>query len=222
MKPSMLFKCSTYLLASQLCYAPVQARAYIEIHDNLESIAAQIESLCPTLPPDHQSPPACHACPLGNALFRAFAPDQWYAIRVPIVPDTALLSRKRTAGFVQGDLNLEPNGVTILREGTYSVNFSVILQNPDKENNLILPVFLALNGEVDPAGIENVAILRAGSVVSVSASGILRNVSPCTQLTIRIGNSPNAADDCTRLNVISWDINLFEIPCDAPELSQMP
>jgi hypothetical protein len=139
--------------------------------------------------------------------------DLWYTIDVNSYPETTPLSLNRNKGLSEGGVYLSPTGFTIGEVGNYWVSITAILQNPT-EDSILIPVYLVANETLDPddvSPIGGIVTLDAGKINSVEGTGILKNVTPGTRLSL-VATHACCSTSPVPVTVISWSISLFKMP----------
>ncbi len=143
---------------------------------------------------------------------RSVGPDDWYEISTLAYPETTPLSLGRNVGEASGEVYLSPTGFTIGEAGDYSVTISAILQNPNEDSNVLIPVFLALDDVYDPEApgpIGGIVTLVSEQIDTVHGTGIIRNVVPGTRLSLVATNAGYPFP--VAITVVSWGISLHKI-----------
>ena len=147
----------------------------------------------------------------GTAGFGVTNPDLWYSITTNSYPEATLLSQERNKGLNQGGVYLSPTGFTVGEEGSYWVEITVILQNTGTEP-LLIPFFLGENETFDAENpqLGGVVTLSPEVITSAHGTGIVKNVTPGTRLSILATNGgyPFPQD----VTVVSWGISLVKLP----------
>ncbi len=148
----------------------------------------------------------------GTSGFAVTDPGLWYTISTDSYPEITLLSQSRNKGTAEGDVYLSPTGFTIGEAGDYYVSFTAYLQNPTEDSTVLIPVFLALNDEIDeddPSLIGSVVTLPTGAINALHGSGIIRDVVPGTRLSLVVTNAGYPLP--VPVTVASWSISVHKI-----------
>jgi len=132
-------------------------------------------------------------------------------ISVPTLPATTLLSVQRTIGFVEGDVTLTANGLTLNTCGNYHIVFSTTLLNP---NQSTLPpptfvVYLAVNGQIL---FDTQVTMTVASVQTLFLVCDLCNVSAGDSLTLVIGSTQAPAP----ATLAAWNIQALLLNNSCP------
>lgn len=168
-------------------------------------------------------------CDFASSGFSVTDPALWYEIDTTSYPNAVPLSLNGNRGFDEGDITVTDTGITINRSGNYWVNMTAVISYiapsvkdstltpiPAVGSQFIIPVFVARNGDFDPAG-ENqfggigVFTLNETSIEEVQANGIMVNMEKGTKLSIVATNSGTSDDTPIPLTVIDWDISLHRL-----------
>lgn len=171
-----------------------------------------------------QTPPQCSmgvcCCQKTHAVKPIFGsagfsggPTDWFTIETNSYPDVTPLSLNRNRGFKEGRLYLSPTGVTVGEDGNYWVDVVAILQNPTPDTTFLVPVYLVRDEVFDPADpnpMGGVVTLQPDIINTMNGSGILKNVSAGTRLSLVATNSGHP--DPLPVTVVAWAITLYKLP----------
>lgn len=148
----------------------------------------------------------------GTSTFSG-TPDIWYNIDTNSYPETVFLSKNRNRGLSEGGVYLSPTGFTIGEAGNYWVTITAILQNPTEDSTVLIPVFLVIDEVLNPddvSPIGGVVTLESGKINTLQGTGILKNVTPGTRLSLVATNAGYPFP--VPVTVVSWSISLTKMP----------
>lgn len=143
----------------------------------------------------------------GSAGFGASDPSSYYAITTKPYPDPVELSLNRNNGSAQGSLELSPTGFIVNEVGEYWANISVTMLNQGAEP-LLVPAYLAINGEYEETKIGNVGILQSNIPSNVFGSGNVIVTEEGTAINIIATNGESIFPH--EVEVTAWSISLIQ------------